>query len=147
MPRATIGVLLLLLTVPAMADEAPCAGEGGVTARVLCHADRAVARASREACDRASDARVRDQCYGVYAVRTGDPASCRAIPGDSRRAAGLRQICLSDVAIVTGEDGLCREIDDTGLRDACHLKLARDSDRMALCERIEQPALRKLCRR
>lgn len=147
MVRATIAAALLLLPLPVSAGEQPCAVHDGVTARVRCHADRAVAGASRAACDRASDAHVRDQCYGVYAVRTGDAASCRAIPGDSRRAASLRQICLSDVAIATGDAAVCREIDDTGLRDTCHLKVARDTNRTALCERIEQSALRGLCLR
>lgn len=147
MLRAIASVGLLALPVLAMAAGPACSEREGVTARVFCHAERAVASASRAPCDRASDVRVRDQCYGVFAVRTGDAPSCRAIPGDSRRAASLRQICLSDVAIVTGDGGLCREIDDTSLRDSCYLKLAHDTGRTGLCERIEQSVLRKYCRR
>lgn len=137
-----------MLAAPGAVAAEDCPDSGEVTARVLCLADRAVANGSAAACESvADDARVRDQCLGVYAVRTGSPGGCRAIPGDSTRAAGLRQICLSDVAIVTGDGELCGEIDDPGLRDTCHLKLARDTDRPALCERIEQSALRALCER
>lgn len=145
--RMIAAVAVVLLPLFANADTRPCAEREGTTARVLCHADRAVEGGSRSACDRAADARVRDQCYGVYAVRTGDAASCRAITGTGARVAGLRQICLSDVAIVTGEAGLCGELDDAGLRDACFLKLARDGSDPALCDRIEQEVLQRFCRR
>lgn len=139
------GVVCLLL-IPAV-SAADCAGRESATERVLCHADDAVSAEDVRECDAAASARERDQCYGVFAVRTGRPSACRAIPGDGRRPASLRQICLSDVAIVTGDAALCGEIDDGNLRDTCYLKLHRDTGDAALCERIEEPALRGLCER
>lgn len=124
---------------------AECGARESVTERVLCYADGAVAADDVAVCDAADDVRVRDQCYGVFAVRTGHPAACRAIPGSGQRPTSLRQICLSDVAIVSGEAALCGEVADSNLRDTCYLKLRRDSGDPSLCERISEPALRSLC--
>ncbi len=137
------GVICLLLSPHIFAAE--CGDRESPTERVLCHAERAVAAEAVASCDVAEDVRVRDQCYGVFAVQTGDPTACRAIPGDGQRPASLRQICLSDVAIVSGDPALCGEIGNTNLRDTCFLKLRRDNDDATLCERISEPALRAIC--
>ena len=126
---------------------AECGARASVTQRVLCYAERAVAAEEVAPCDAAEDVRVRDQCYGVFAVQTGRPDACRAIPGNGQRPASLRQICLSDVAIVSGEPSLCGEVTDSNLRDTCYLKLRRDTGDADLCERIAEPALRGLCER
>jgi hypothetical protein len=139
-----LGLAWLALTPSVFAAD--CSTRESVTERVLCHAERAVAADEMTRCDTAKDVRVRDQCYGVFAVRTGRPAACRAIPGDGQRPASLRQICLSDVAIVTGEAALCGEIGNGNLRDTCYLKLHRDTGDAGLCERIDEPALRALCK-
>ena len=147
--RVVAGLCLLgwLAIVPVGALGNDCDQEKGNTARVECHAERAVQAGERAPCNGAADVRVRDQCYGVYAVRVGDAASCRAIPGEGQRPTRLRQICLSDVAIVSADGSLCGEIADPGLRDTCHLKVARDTENADLCERIEQDGLRALCER
>ncbi len=140
---ALLAVACLLLSPWTFAAE--CDDRESVTERVLCHAERAVAADEVASCDAAEDVRVRDQCYGVFAVQTGHPGACRAIPGDGQRPASLRQICLSDVAIVSGDHALCGEIGNENLRDTCYLKLRRDSGDATLCERISEPALRALC--
>ena len=147
MPRAPrcLFALMLILPVPLVFGADDCGARDSITERVLCRADDAVAADSSAPCDTAHDARVRDQCYGVFAVRTGSASACRSIPGDTERADRLRQICLSDVAIVTGNGALCAEIADDGLHDACHLKLHRDTGNEALCRRIRGEALRRLC--
>lgn len=137
--------MCLLLAPPLFAAE--CSDRDSVTGRVSCYAGSAVAADNVEACDAADDVRVRDQCYGVFAVQAGDPAACRAIQGEGQRPAALRQICLSDVAIVSGDANLCGEIGDANLRDTCYLKLHRDTGDARLCERIAEPALRSLCER
>lgn len=138
-------VALVCLLPPGQAVAAGCDDRDSVTERVLCHAERALEAGAFAPCDSADDVRVRDQCYGVFAVQAGRPEACRAIPGDGRRPSGLRQICLSDVAIVTGDASLCGEVGDMNLRDTCYLKLRRDSGDETLCERISEPALRALC--
>jgi len=137
--------LVVGVSVSPQTLAAECGDRESATERVLCHAERAVAADDVASCDAAENERVRDQCYGVFAVQTGQPGACRAIPGDGHRPTSLRQICLSDVAIVSGEPALCGEIEDRNLRDTCLLKLRRDTGDASLCGEISEPALRSLC--
>lgn len=130
-------------TTPSASAE--CADIANAIERTLCFADRAVEAGSTSPCDEASGEGVRYQCYAVYAERVETVEPCRRIPTTSADLRDLRDVCVGDVAEVTGRAELCAEVAADGLRDSCWLSVYRQTGDRTLCDRIEDRALKSLC--
>lgn len=124
---------------------AECSDIANAIERTLCFADRAVEAGSTSPCDEASREGVRYQCYAVYAERAETVEPCRRIPTTSGDLRDLRDVCVGDVAEVTGRAELCAEVAADGLRDSCWLSVYRRTGDRTLCDRIEDRALKSLC--
>jgi hypothetical protein len=98
-----------------------------------------------EVCTDATSLGVRLQCFAILAERMDQLELCNRITGVSSDEVQLRDLCISDVAVLRLAPEFCAGLVTPGFRDSCYLKIFRKNGDAALCERIEDPGLRSAC--
>ncbi|MBT8137393.1 MAG: hypothetical protein KJO54_10310 [Gammaproteobacteria bacterium] len=113
--------------------------------QVGCYADLAVSRHDVEACSGAVHDGVRNQCYAVAAGRLDQLDACDRIEPLSPEHIELRDVCISDIALLRRNAALCGRLDTRTLQDTCLFRIYQITGETALCADIADNGLRNLC--
>jgi hypothetical protein len=88
------------------------------------YVDRATAAGHPKICQEVDREDVRFQCLAILAGRLKDASLCDDIPSTLEETRKLRDVCLSNVAMVLDQDALCERIFTADLRERCRLEVA-----------------------
>ena len=113
--------------------------------QISCYVRVAEEAQDPEVCAEAVDSGVRLQCFAILAERMDRLELCDRITGASPDELNLKDLCVSDVALVRLEPELCARLKSQGLRDSCYMKIFRKNKDATLCERIRDIGLKSLC--
>lgn len=144
---SALALALALAGQPATAQDAPaCDDQNLLPAQIRCHLHAAEQAGSAEPCMAAEDETVRFQCISLFAERSGTPEACRLIGSDDFEGTILQNACVAGVVIATRDSGICDQVDQPELADACFAQMVLEHGGDAsLCQRVQNPAVRDAC--
>jgi CRISPR/Cas system CSM-associated protein Csm5 (group 7 of RAMP superfamily) len=126
-------------------DIAQCTNETDIFKKISCLVSLAKKYKNVDICDKTTNEGVRFQCYAIYAEHSKDWEVCKLIPNKNAEYQSLISGCISDVASVLENYELCENIQTTGIKDSCYLKIFRKTKNYKLCEKIKDPGLKSAC--
>lgn len=141
-----LGAATILITPVTAQGTAACPANLFLLKKITCFVTHAERRHDPSFCMKAKDP-VRFQCVSHYAEDMKDEAACELLFGPDKKSHSLRDACVTGVAVAAKDIAACKHAQSRNSVDACYwLMVLKQGADPALCDRIESPVLKKMCK-